>query len=445
MEIIQIEDKNLAHYSYVLISEGEIALVDPARNPQPYYDLAKQYDAKIVAVFETHPHADFVSSHLEIHNNTGATIYVSKLLGAMYEHKSFDEGDIIHVGNITLKALNTPGHSPDSICIVVVNEKGKEEGVFTGDTLFIGDCGRPDLRENAGTITADREVLAKQMYHSLRNQLMALPDDAKVYPAHGAGSLCGRGLSTNNSSTIGLEKATNWSLQEMSEDEFVKELLHNQPFVPKYFTYDVELNKKGAHEYKESIAKVNMSGQVPLHFNNHPIIDTRDEANFKKGFFKNSINLMDDVKFETWLGSVIEPGEKFYLLSGNKNKLHTLIERTAKIGYEEQIEMAFIADEIRGETMNTLDIEHFRNSMQEYTVMDIRNPGEIKEKRFFENTLDIPLYELRERIAEIPTGKPIVVHCAGGYRSAAGVSIIKNALNNNSEIFDLGMAIKTFE
>ena len=445
MEIVQIEDKNLSHYSYVVISNGEIALIDPARNPQPYYDLAKQYDAKIVAVFETHPHADFVSSHQEIHQTTGAVIYVSKLLGAMYEHKSFGSGDSIRVGDVTLKALNTPGHSPDSISIIAINEKGKQEAVFTGDTLFIGDCGRPDLRENAGAITAAREDLAKQMYHSLRDQLMTLPDDVTVYPAHGAGSLCGRGMSTNNSSSIGLEKATNWSLQQMSENEFVSELLQNQPFVPKYFIYDVELNKKGAPKYRESIEKVKMAEQVPSQLKNLSIIDTRDEADFKKGYFKNAINLMDDLRFETWLGSIIAPGEPFYLLADTKNKLRTLIERIARIGYEDQIELAFVSNEIKGETINTLDVDHFRESPDDYTVMDIRNPGEIVENKFFENTLNIPLYELRERIAEIPAGKPIVVHCAGGYRSAAGVSIIKNLLNTDKDIFDLSIAIKTFE
>src|SRR5687768_12806407 len=168
MEIKQFEDKNLAHYSYAIVSNGELALIDPARNPQPYYDFAKQQNAKITTVIETHPHADFVSSHLEIHNTTEATIYVSSLLGAEYEHQTFDEGDAIVLGNITLKALNTPGHSPDSISIVAINENGKQEAVFTGDTLFAGDCGRPDLREDAGAITTARAELAKQMFHSLR-------------------------------------------------------------------------------------------------------------------------------------------------------------------------------------------------------------------------------------------------------------------------------------
>lgn len=256
MEIIQFEDKNLAHYSYAVISNKEIALIDPARNPQPYYDLAIQHDAKIIAVIETHPHADFVSSHLEIHESTGAIIYVSKLLGAEYDHRAFDENDEISLGNITLKALNTPGHSPDSICIIAINENGKEQAVFTGDTLFIGDCGRPDLRETAGAITTAREELARQMYHSLRDKLMNLGDDVLVYPAHGAGSLCGKGLSAKNSSTIGFEKAYNWCLQKLTEEEFVKELLTDQPFVPKYFTYNVALNKKGAGSFSSGIAAI---------------------------------------------------------------------------------------------------------------------------------------------------------------------------------------------
>ena len=197
MEIKQFEDKNLAHYSYAVISNGEVALIDPARNPQPYYDFAKQHNAKITAVIETHPHADFISSHLEIHSATNATIYVSKLLGAEYPHQTFDDGDAIVLGTITLKALNTPGHSPDSISIVAIDESGKQQAVFTGDSLFIGDCGRPDLREQAGAITAARADLAKQMFHSLRNKLMTLPDDVLVYSGHGPETTIGEERRTN--------------------------------------------------------------------------------------------------------------------------------------------------------------------------------------------------------------------------------------------------------
>jgi len=172
MKIRQFEDKNLAHYSYAILSKGEIALIDPARDPEPYYTFAKENNAQIKAVIETHPHADFVSSHLEISKTTGAVIYVSKLLGAEYPHQTFDEGEALILGGISLKPLNTPGHSPDSISIVAFDEDGKQKAVFTGDTLFIGDCGRPDLREKAGAITAKREDLARQMYYSLRDKLM---------------------------------------------------------------------------------------------------------------------------------------------------------------------------------------------------------------------------------------------------------------------------------
>lgn len=450
MEIQQFEDKNLAHYSYAIVSNGEMALVDPARNPQPYYDFAKQHNAKITAILETHPHADFISSHLEIHNTKGATVYVSKLLGAEYPHQTFDDGDEISIGNIRLKALNTPGHSPDSISIVAIDENGKELAVFTGDTLFIGDCGRPDLRENAGGITAARMELAKQMYHSLRNKLMPLPDDVTVYPAHGAGTLCGKGLSEQNSSSIGAEKISNWSLQAMSEADFVKELLMDQPFIPKYFPFDVAKNKKGVAAFVESLAKVQQ--REPITCENcasslNPdvlIIDTRPEEQFKKAHLKDAINLMDGTKFETWLGSIVNPEEPFYLIAENETVLGQLIERTAKIGYESQIALAFTSN-YGNETTSLFNSEELQNNQEAYTIVDIRNQSEVKGNEIFANAIHIPLHELRERANEIPVYKPIVVHCAGGYRSAAGSSIIKSKLNGLSQVFDLGKDVKQFQ
>jgi glyoxylase-like metal-dependent hydrolase (beta-lactamase superfamily II)/rhodanese-related sulfurtransferase len=444
MEIIQFEDKNLAHYSYALISNGKIALIDPARNPAPYYSLAKEKDAQIIAIIETHPHADFISSHLEIGQTTGAKIYVSKLLGAEYSHEGFDDGDEIKIGNATLKAINTPGHSPDSICILAINKEGKEKALFSGDTLFIGDCGRPDLRESAGAITAQRKELAKSMYHSLRDKLMKLPDDVIVYPAHGAGSLCGKGLSSKNASTIGAEKASNWCLQEKNEQEFLEEILANQPFVPKYFVHSVELNKKGAASYQQGIDNVKISDQLPINFKDYIIIDTRNESDYKKGHLDNSINLMNDTKFETWLGSIVSPGEPFYLIADSSNNLQILISRIARIGYESQIEMGIVATEIPGEHDELFDINKFKSSQDNFTIVDIRNATEVQNKRVFENAVEIPLPELRERVHEIPTDKPIVVHCAGGYRSAAGASIIKNHLNSLLPVLDLSYAIKEF-
>lgn len=190
MTIKQFKDAPLAHYSYAIVSDGKMALVDPSRNPMQYYQYAEEQNAEIVAVFETHPHADFVSSHMQIHEETGATIYVSKLVGADYPHQSFDEGDEVKIGKASFSARNTPGHSPDSITVVA--KDGEDTALFTGDTLFIGNVGRPDLREKAGNMKAKRVELAKDMYHTIKNKFTDLPDDAVVYPAHGAGSLCGK-------------------------------------------------------------------------------------------------------------------------------------------------------------------------------------------------------------------------------------------------------------
>lgn len=444
MKIEQFEDKELSHYSYAILSECEskVVVVDPARNLQPYITFAAQHGAKITGVIETHPHADFVSGHLELHQVTGATIYCSKLVGAAYPHQGFDDGDTITIGKINLKALNTPGHSPDSICIVLEHE-GKDKAVFTGDTLFIGDCGRPDLRENAGNITAKRDEMAAQMYRSLRDKLMVLDNEVLVYPAHGAGTLCGKALSEANRSTIGAEKIANWSLQEMSEAEFKSTLLEDQPFVPKYFPYDVELNKQGAKALSRALAYI-PSGTAANLNKSILIIDTRPQAIFKKGHLPGSVNLQADGKFETWLGTIIAPEERFYLTAATREALDIAIARCAKIGYEPFIKQAFVFGG-GSEQDNSLDMGTFTAHQEDYNIVDIRNNSEVTAAPIFKNTVNIPLPELRDRLNEIPANKPVVVHCAGGYRSAAGSSIISNALGDKTQVYDLGEAIKSFQ
>ncbi len=445
MKIEQFEDKGLAHFSYAILSEcaREIVLIDPARNPQQYYDYAKANDAEIVAVIETHPHADFVSSHLEIAQTTGAAIRVSKLLGAEYSHQAFDENDEFTVGKLTFRALNTPGHSPDSISIVLRRE-GKDEAVFTGDTLFIGDVGRPDLRENAGNLTAKREELAKQMYHSLRDKLMPLAADVLVYPAHGAGSLCGKALSGANSSTIGAEKAGNPMLRPLSEAEFVQELLADQPFIPKYFGYAVALNKAGAPDYAPSVQRVPRLAPGATLETSAVVIDARPEAEFKEGHVEGAVNIQQGGKFETWLGSIVGPKESFYLIAADEATLENLIQKTAKIGYEPLIEGALVGTPATEATMPLLDVDAFRQHPEQYTIVDIRSTTEHRDEPIFAGSLNIPLPELRERAGEIPTDKPVVVHCAGGYRSAAGSSIVADALPG-TEVLDLSEAVKSFQ
>ncbi|MGV3685034.1 MAG: MBL fold metallo-hydrolase [Daejeonella sp.] len=447
MKIQQFEDKYLAHYSYAILSECErkIVLIDPSRNPQQYYDYAKEMSAEIIAVVETHPHADFVSSHLEIHQTKGASIYAHSLTGASYPFEPFDEGTEISFGNIKLSSLYTPGHSPDSISIVL-NHDGKDKAVFTGDTLFIGDCGRPDLREGAGNVQLTRDDLARQMYSSLRNKLMTLDNDVLVYPAHGAGTLCGKGLSEANSSTIGAEKISNWSLQDMTEEKFVQDLTADQPFIPKYFGYDVDLNRKGAPAFQSSInaVKVLTKPLADSLKSDLVIIDARAQQEFKKNHLSNSFNIQAGTKFETWLGSIISPGEKFYLITSDQEQLNQLIGRSANIGYESFIEGAFIS-EGGEEEMEVVDVEKFRNNPDQYSIVDIRNNSEVKSKPIFSSAINIPLGELRERINEIPTDKPVIVHCAGGYRSAAGSSIVNEAIGDKTQVFDLGEAIEQFD
>jgi glyoxylase-like metal-dependent hydrolase (beta-lactamase superfamily II)/rhodanese-related sulfurtransferase len=443
MIIQQFYDKGLAHASYAVIRTGKMIVIDPARNPQPYYDLAAQHDADIVGVIETHPHADFVSSHLEIHQTTDAVIYCSKLTGAAYPHQTFDDGDIIELNDIKLKAINTPGHSPDSICILLEDEEGKETAIFTGDTLFVGDVGRPDLRENVGNITAKKEELAKQMYQSTRHKLMTLPKSVVVYPAHGPGSLCGKNMSPDLQSTIGRELLENYALQLMDEFTFVKTLTTDQPFTPKYFGYDVELNKTGAPAFQQSIdAITTIDANIQLR-DEITVIDSRPKKQFRAGHVKGAINLQDGDKFETWLGSILQPDEAFYLVTEDDAAADILIKKAAKIGYENNI-IAFLQSPVNATVqLPDLYLEDFKANQQNYTIVDVRNHSEVNDSRIFKTSISIPLPELRERLDEIPTDRPIVIHCAAGYRSAAAASIVAGKISN-VPVYDLGEVITEF-
>ncbi|MGI0106882.1 MBL fold metallo-hydrolase [Salinimicrobium sp. WS361] len=444
MKIKQFKDSPLAHYSYAIVSDGKMALVDPSRNPLQYYRYAEEENAQIVAVFETHPHADFVSSHCQIHEQTGATIYVSKLLGADYEHKAFDEGESLQMGQVTFKAINTPGHSPDSITIVA--EANAKTALFTGDTLFIGDVGRPDLREKVGNMTAKRVELAKAMYHTIQNKYNDLPGEALVYPAHGAGSLCGKNMSTDSSSTLENERKYNWAFQEQTEEKFVETILQDQPFIPHYFGFNVDVNKTGAENVQQTKAAVKLQLLVDKVEEGITVVDVRDADTFKKGHLPNSINIMartENDKFETWLGAIVKPEEPFYLVVDSVEQVGEILERTAKIGYEKQVRGVVSLSRNSLESSDSFDLEDFKNNQEKYNIVDIRNDSEVAQGKIFDTAISIPLNELRERSNEIPADKPIVVHCAGGYRSSAGSSIIENHFPK-TKVFDLSEDIKKF-
>ena len=448
MKIERFYDYNLAHASYAIISEGEMALIDPARNPQPYLDFAKDCGAEITHIFETHPHADFISGHLDIHQQTGAVIHVSKMVGADYPHEPFDDGDQVSLGKLTFKAMNTPGHSPDSISILLLDEQGEEYAIFTGDTLFIGDVGRPDLRESVGGTTAKREALARQMYDTINNKFSKLQDATVVYPAHGAGSLCGKNLSTDSSSTMGREREENWAFKSMTRDQFVDAILENQPFVPKYFGHAVEINKQGATSFKESTSNVKRYKALSEVPDRTLIIDVRNQTEYKKGHLPHSVNIIltEKGKFETWLGAIVDPTESFVLLAQSQEQLEIAIARAAKIGYESNLAGGIALDS--GETLplksEILDVERFSNDVDGYSVVDVRNDEEVKAGKIFKNAIHIPLHQLREKSYEIPTDKPVVVHCAAGYRSAAGSSILESKLKD-LKVYDLGETIADFK
>lgn len=442
VQIQQFYDKGLAHASYAVRSGRQLALIDPGRDPQVYYDFADEHDAKIVAVIETHPHADFVSSHLEIAEETGALIYCSKLLGAQYPHQNFDDGDRITLGTVELHAMNTPGHSPDSISVLLMDDLAQTHAVFTGDTLFVGDVGRPDLREDAAVGGHTHEALAAQLYQSTRRKLMTLPGTTKVYPAHGPGTLCGKTISPDLNSTIARELATSYALQPMSEPEFIKVLLEYQPFVPKYFGHSVRLNKLGARAYETSVRAVHRLTPGTAPAPGVLLIDTRLAAKFRAGHLPGALNLMDGVKFETWLGSIVGPQEAFYLMADSNIALDAVIRKAAKIGYETKIKGALLAPAALPATAPEVDVAAVRQHPERFTIVDIRNPAEAQPP-LFPGAINIPLPELRERTHEVPTDKPILVHCAGGYRSAVGASILAAALPS-VEVFNLGEAVEGF-
>ncbi len=448
MTIQQFYDEKLAHASYIIVSGQEAAVVDPARDPQPYLEFAQAHNATITTVLETHPHADFVSCHLELIKEHGATTFVNPKMGVDYPARTLDHNETVQVGEVTFKALFTPGHSPDHNTYLLIDEKGKEAAAFTGDSLFIGDVGRPDLRESAGNLTGKRAELAGMMYDTIQNVFKQLPDDVKVYPAHGAGSLCGKNMSDDTESTIGREKQTNWAFKMETKASFVDALLEGQPFVPKYFPYAVEMNRVGAENYEPSVEQVTRLDRNGTLATGYAIVDIREAADYQAGHLPGSFNIpnTEGDRFETWVGSIINPDEEFYLVSDDEDLLENAIRRLAKIGYEQRIKGAVVYDSDRfTEKTESFDFDDFKLHMNQYTIVDLRNANEVADNGLkFDDAMVVSLPELREQHDRIPTDKPIVLHCAGGYRSAVGSSILAT-LQPDAKVLDMSEHVKTFD
>lgn len=435
--IEQFADEGLSQFTYAILFDKKIVLIDPSRDPQPFYDYADQNSATIIAVIETHPHADFVSSHAEIYRKLKTRIYVSEKLQAKYPHHAVKDGDVIALNNhLLLKVLDTPGHSPDSISILL-REDNIDRAVFTGDALLFGDVGRPDLREYGKNENEQRASLAKAMYHTIQNKYAPLRDQVVVYPAHGAGSLCGNAIRNVKSSTIGEEKKNNHAFHHVSESGFVAAILKDLPFIPKYFPYDVELNRSGAEDVQPGIGKVQLREENFKPAKNALVVDIRPGMDLKDAYYPGAVHVPEGAKFETWLGTVIAPGEKFYLAVQDADAFHTAVKKLSKIGYESNIEGGFVYTVKKPYPVFLNGKSFSLSDKDDYTIIDVRNKKEYEQDPIIASSVNIPLPELDKRLKEIPKDKPIVVHCASGYRSSIATSIIRKEYPRLS-ILDLG-------
>lgn len=417
--------EGLAHASYLISAGGEAAVIDPKRDVDDYIDAATQEKLKIVAILETHPHADFVSGHLELAQRTGAKIYVSHLAPAKYSRATLRDGDIIKVGSLEIGAMETPGHSPDSMSFVV-NENGKPVSIFTGDTLFVGDVGRPDLRDAEEKPTR----LAGALYDSLFHKLLALPEDVRVYPAHGAGSLCGRKISGAPFTTIGQEKLMNWALQIKNRDEFIRTMVENLPDRPQYFAHDVQMNLNGAPALNSlpGLRLLSETEMADLAARGAAVIDTRSAPFFGAGHFTGSLNIgLSSNLFATWVGFFVPFGKEIALVVGSAENAKKARLELARIGYDNVA--GYIEADALGRTrqLSQLGVEelHFGLKRGEAPqVLDVRTAGEW-EAGHIDNALHIPLPTLPRRSGSLGKDSRLAIICGSGYRSSIAASLLQ--------------------
>ena len=434
MVIEQIYTGCLAQGAYYIESKGEVAIIDPLREVQDYIDRAEKNKAKIRYIFETHFHADFVSGHLTLAEKTGGKIVFGPNAKTKFDsHIAFD-GEIFTLGDITITAMHTPGHTMESTTYLLKDKNGKDIAIFTGDTLFLGDVGRPDLAQKS---SMSQEDLAATLFDSLRTKIMPLADDITVYPAHGAGSACGKNLSKETVGTLGDQKQHNYALrQDMTKEEFIKEVTDGLLPPPAYFPLNVALNKEG---YK-SIDEVIKTGAKALSVNNFElvanetdavIIDVRHQFEFVKGFIPQSIFIGLGGTFAPWVGSLIKDIHQPILLVVPDNMEKETITRLSRVGFDNvlgYLSGGFEAWKTSGKEIDTLPSVPANVLEQQIDkdafVFDVRRPGEY-EAEHIENVPSTPLDFLNDHISEFPTNKDFYVHCAGGYRSVIAASILK--------------------
>lgn len=436
MKIEQIYTGCLAQGAYYIESDGEAVVIDPLREVEPYLQKAKRNHAKIKYVFETHFHADFVSGHVDLSKQAGAAIVYGPNANPSFEAIIANDGQKFKVGKATFKVLHTPGHTMESTCFLLQDETGKDVALFSGDTLFIGDVGRPDLAQKAAHMT--QEELAGTLYDSLRNKIMPLADDIIVYPAHGAGSACGKNMSKETTDTLRHQKQTNYALRaDMTREEFISEVTDGLTTPPAYFPLNVMLNKEGY----ESIDEVMKRGQHALspdafetaaNETGALILDTREPQTFAKGFIPNSINIGIDGSFAPWVGALIPDIKQQILLVTDEGREEEVITRLARVGYDYTIgylKGGFEAwrtagkevDQIKSITADSFSGQFRKDKVQ---VLDVRKPGEYISEHV-EGAVNAPLDNINDYVASLDKDQTYYVHCAGGYRSMIFNSILK--------------------
>lgn len=444
MKVEQIYTGCLAQGAYYIVSENEAVIIDPLREVQPYLDRLKKDGVTLKYIFETHFHADFVSGHLDLSKKTGASIVYGPTAQPSFESIIAEDNQIFEIGKAKIKVLHTPGHTMESSTYLLIDEEGKETAIFSGDTLFLGDVGRPDLAQKATNLT--QEELAGLLYESLQNKILPLGDDITVYPAHGAGSACGKNMQKETVDTLGNQKKTNYALNQPNKEAFVEAVLEGLSAPPKYFGMNVAMNK-GGYESFDNVMNKGMNALSSDEFETIAeesqalILDTRSAADFHKGFIPNAVNIGLKGDFAPWVGAMIVDVQQPLLLIVDEGKEEEAITRLSRVGFDNvlgYLKGGFETWKNAGKEIDKvkrISPEEFANQFDENTkVIDVRKPSEY-EAQHIEKAYSRPLDSISDWVTNIDDSEHFFLHCAGGYRSMIAASILNaKGIRNFTEV-----------
>ncbi len=444
MKVEQIYTGCLAQGAYYIVSEGEAAIIDPLREVQPYIDRLKKDKVDLKYIFETHFHADFVSGHLDLSKKTGAPIVYGPTAEPAFEAITAEDGQFFEIGKSRIKVLHTPGHTMESTTYLLIDENGKETAIFSGDTLFLGDVGRPDLAQKAANMT--QEELAGTLYESLINKILPLADDITVYPAHGAGSACGKNMQKETVDTLGNQRKTNYALNQPNKEAFVEAVLDGLTAPPKYFGMNVKMNKEGYSSFEDVMNK-GMNALSPDEFENvaeHSgalILDTRASAEFHKGFIPNAVNIGLKGDFAPWVGAMIVDVQQPILLVTDQDTEEEAITRLSRVGFDNvlgYLKGGFDSWKDSGKEIDTINRITPEQFAQEFTedskVVDVRKETEY-DSEHIPDAYSRPLDQIAEWAGKVDDQEHFFLHCAGGYRSMIAASILNSrGIRNFTEV-----------